>query len=288
MKIIPLAFDSMGTRGMATFLDLSKKILIDPSVALSPSRYNLPPHPQELTRKETQWQAIIECAKKIDIIIITHYHYDHHNPDFPELFEDKIVIIKNPKENLNEGQKERASVFLHRINRLAKEILIGDGASFQFGNIEIICSKAVCHGVSNKLGMVIEVAIKEGTEKFLFTSDVQGMPLEEQILFILEQNPDIIFMDGPMTYLLNYRYRSEDLAHSLLNILRVINETKISKFILDHHLLRDLNYKNHLEEIFATHLGNTEILTAAEFAGKPNDLFEARRRELYKGIKTKA
>ena len=285
MKIIPLAFDSMGTRGMATFLDLSKKILIDPSVALCPSRYNLPPHPQELARKEDQWRAIMDYAKKTDIIIITHYHYDHHNPDFPELFEDKIVIIKNPKENLNEGQKERASVFLHRINRLAKEILVGDGASFQFDNIEIICSKAVCHGVSNKLGMVIEVAIKEGAEKFLFTSDVQGMPLEEQILFILEQNPDIIFMDGPMTYLLNYRYRSEDLAHSLLNILRVINETKISKFILVHHLLRDLNYKNHLDEIFATNLGNTEILTAAEFAGKANELFEARRQELYKGTK---
>ncbi len=145
----------------------------------------------------------------------------------------------------------------------------------------------MCHGVSKKLGMVIEVVIKEGAEKFLFTSDVQGMPLEEQILFILEQNPDIIFMDGPMTYLLNYRYRSEDLAHSLLNILRVINETKVSKFVLDHHLLRDMNYKNHLEEIFATNLGNTEILTAAEFAGKPNDLFEARRQELYKGTKIK-
>lgn len=287
MKITPLAFDSMGTRGMATFLDLSKKILIDPSVALSPSRYNLPPHPQELTRKETQWQAIIECAQKTDIIIITHYHYDHHNPDFPELFRDKTVIIKNPKENLNQGQKERASVFLQRINRLAKEILIGDGASFQFDNVEIICSKAVCHGVSNKLGMVIEVAIKEGAEKFLFTSDVQGMPLEEQILFILEQNPDVIFMDGPMTYLLNYRYRSEDLAHSLLNILRVINETKVSKFVLDHHLLRDMNYKNHLEEVFATNLGNTEILTAAEFGGASNELFEARRQELYKGIKIK-
>ncbi len=287
MKIIPLAFDSMGTRGMATFLDLSKKILIDPSVALSPSRYNLPPHPLELARKEDQWRAIMECAKETDIIIITHYHYDHHNPDFPELFRDKTVIIKNPKENLNEGQKERASIFLQRINRLAKEVLIGDGTSFQLDNIEITCSKAVCHGVSKKLGMVIEVAIKEGAEKFLFTSDVQGMPLEEQILFILEQNPDIIFMDGPMTYLLNYRYRLEDLAHSLLNILRVINETKVSKFILDHHLLRDMNYKNHLEEIFASNLGNTEILTAAEFAGKPNDLFEARRQELYKGTKIK-
>ncbi len=285
MKITPLAFDSMGTRGMATFLDLSKKILIDPSVALSPSRYNLPPHPLELTRKEDQWRTITDCAQKTDIIIITHYHYDHHNPDFPELFRNKTVIIKNPKENLNEGQKERASIFLQRIHLLAKEILIGDGANFQFDNVEIICSKAVCHGVSNKLGMVIEVAIKEGTEKFLFTSDVQGMPLEEQILFILEQNPDVIFMDGPMTYLLNYRYRSEDLAHSLINILRVINETKVSKFILDHHLLRDLNYKSHLEEILATNLGNTEILTAAEFAGVSNELFEARRQELFKGTK---
>ncbi|MFB0508929.1 MAG: MBL fold metallo-hydrolase [bacterium] len=287
MKIKPLAFDSLGTRGMATFLDLSQKILIDPSVALAPSRYNLPPHPKELAKKEAQWQAIVECADKTDIIIITHYHYDHHNPEFPELFKDKIVIIKNPKENINESQKERASVFLHRINGLAKKILIGDGASFQFDNLEIICSKAVCHGVSNKLGMVIEIAIKAGAQKFLFSSDVQGMPLDEQVAFILQQNPDIIFMDGPMTYLLNYRYRLEDLAHSLKNILRVINETKVSKFIIDHHLLRDLNYKNHLEEIFATNLGNTEILTAAEFLGVGNDLLEARRQELYKNLKMK-
>jgi len=284
MKIIPLAFDSLGTRGMATFLDLSKKILIDPAVALAPSRYNLAPHPKELARREEHWHKIIEYAKRTDIII-THYHYDHHNPDMPEVFENKIVIIKNPKENINESQKERASVFLHRIHRLAKEILIGDGLSFKFDNVEIICSKPVCHGVSYKLGMVIEVAVQEGTEKFLFSSDVQGMPLDEQATFVLQQNPDIIFMDGPMTYILNYRYRPEDLAHSIKNILRVINETKVSKFILDHHFLRDLNYKNYLEEIFATNLGNTQILTAAEFLEKENELLEARRKVLYNDSK---
>jgi hypothetical protein len=285
MKIIPLAFDSLGTRGMATFLDLSKKILIDPAVALAPSRYNLPPHPKELERKEQQWQTIVELAKQTEIIIITHYHYDHHNPDMPEVFENKIVIIKNPKQNINESQKERASVFLHRINRLAKEILIGDGFTFKFDEVEIVCSKPVCHGVSNNLGMVIEVAVQEGTEKFLFSSDVQGMPLDEQLTFVLQQNPDIIFMDGPMTYILNYRYRPEDLAHSIKNILRVINETKVSKFILDHHFLRDLNYKNYLEEIFATNLGNTQILTAAEFLEKENELLEARRKVLYNDSK---
>jgi len=249
MKAIPLAFDSLGSRGMATFLDLSKKILLDPSATLAPSRYNLPPHPKELARREEHWRRIIEYAKQTDIIIITHYHYDHHNPDIPELYQNKIVIIKNPKENINESQKERASLFLHRINRLAKEILIGDGSTFKFDEVEIICSKPVCHGVSSKLGMVIEVAVKKGNEKFLFSSDVQGMPLDEQLTFVLQQNPDIIFMDGPMTYMLNYRYRPEDLAHSIKNILRVINETKISKIILDHHFLGDLNYKNYLEEI---------------------------------------
>ena len=103
MKVIPLAFDSLGTRGMATFLDLSKKILIDPSAALAPSRYNLTPHPRELVRREEHWRRIIECAKQTDIVIITHYHYDHHNPDMPEIYHNKIVIIKNPGENINES-----------------------------------------------------------------------------------------------------------------------------------------------------------------------------------------
>ena len=134
---------------MATYLDLSKKILIDPSAAIAPLRYNLPPHPRELARREEHWRKIIECAKKTDIIIITHYHYDHHNPDMPEVFENKVVIIKNPKENINQSQRERASLFLHRINRLAKEILIGDGGTFKFDDVEITCSNAVCHGVGN-------------------------------------------------------------------------------------------------------------------------------------------
>jgi|UniRef100_A0A7C6EBQ6 predicted metallo-beta-lactamase superfamily hydrolase len=291
MRIIPLAFDSLGIRGMATFLDLSslggKRIIIDPACALAPVRYNLPPHPKELTKKEEHWQKIVNYGRIADIVIITHYHYDHHNPDFPELFKDKIVIIKNPKENINESQKERAKVFLAKISNIAKEIIIGDGQTFQFNSVEIVISDAVEHGVSSKLGMVFEVCVKSTSDgqKFLFTSDVQGITLEKQLNFILEQNPDTIFADGPMTYLLNYRFRPLDLAHSIKNIIRIINETKVKKFILDHHFLRDLNYRNYLEEVFATNLGETLILTAAEFAGEKNELLEARRQELYRGEK---
>lgn len=44
-RIMPLAFDSFGVRPMATFVETDDlRILIDPSVALSPLRYNLRPH----------------------------------------------------------------------------------------------------------------------------------------------------------------------------------------------------------------------------------------------------
>ena len=49
MKIIPIASDSLGVRSMATYVETKDcKILIDPSAALGPKRYGLPPHNKEL------------------------------------------------------------------------------------------------------------------------------------------------------------------------------------------------------------------------------------------------
>ncbi|MEW6329676.1 MAG: MBL fold metallo-hydrolase, partial [Candidatus Micrarchaeota archaeon] len=80
MKITPLAFDSLGTRSMCTFIETKDvNILIDPGVALAPSRYGLPPHSLELERLAEHWRTIKEHARSADIMIITHYHYDHHN-----------------------------------------------------------------------------------------------------------------------------------------------------------------------------------------------------------------
>ena len=52
MKIIPLAFDSLGVRSMATGVETDLRIIIDPGAALGPSRYNLPPSKIELQRLE--------------------------------------------------------------------------------------------------------------------------------------------------------------------------------------------------------------------------------------------
>ncbi len=283
MKIIPLASDSLGTRSMATYLESENiGILIDPAVALSPSRFNLPPHPLELERKENQLNLIREKAKDTLIIIITHYHYDHHNPDEISLYENKILLIKDPENFINESQKIRAHYFLEKIKGVPKRIEIADNKEWLLGNIKIKFSLPVTHGPKEYLGYVIQILITNENESFIFTSDVQGIVNDEQINFILENNPTILYADGPMTYMLNYRYKKEDLEISLNNIKRIINETDVKTIILDHHLTRDENFKDYLKEIL--NQNKTKILTAAEYLGKENELLEAKRRELYKKI----
>lgn len=283
MKIVPLASDSLGTRSMATYIESKNLgILIDPAVALSPSRFNLPPHPLELQRKEEQMNLIKEKTEKISVVIITHYHYDHHNPDETSIYQNKILLIKDPENFINESQKIRAHYFLEKIKGLPKRIEIADNKELFFGDIKIKFSPPVRHGPKEYLGYVIQILISNENENFIFTSDVQGIVDNEQLNFILENNPTTLYADGPMTYMLNYRYKKEDLETSINNIKRIINETNVKTIILDHHLTRDENFKDYLKEIL--NQNKTRILTAAEYLGKENELLEARRRELYKKL----
>ncbi|MEM3578020.1 MAG: hypothetical protein QXX51_06140 [Candidatus Bathyarchaeia archaeon] len=282
-KIDPLAFDSFGVRSMATFIETDDlKILIDPGVALAPIRYGLEPHPLEWQRLDETWEVIKQYAENADVLIVTHYHYDHHDPDYPELYRNKVAFIKHPTENINRSQKERAALFLEAIRDMPKKLEIADGRSFHFGKTAIKFSKAVCHGTNPRLGYVTEVSIKCNSESFLFTSDVEGPSLDEQISFILEEKPDIIFVDGPMTYMLGYRYSFKSLEISNNNLVKAIKQTRVQTLVLDHHFLRDLNYKLRIKPVYeAAEKRGVKVLTAAEFCGRKIEMLEALRKELY-------
>lgn len=280
MKIIPIASDSMGTRSMATFVETEDcKILIDPGVALGPRRYGLPPHPLEIEKLEEDWRNIVKYADKAQVMIVTHYHYDHHNPEYPEIYTDKVVYLKHPTEKINYSQKKRAKHFLSKLNNLPEVIEYCDGREFIFNSTKIKFSSPVCHGTNARLGYVVEVSISYREEKFLFTSDVEGPSLKEQVDFILKENPDILYLDGPMTYMLGYRYSAKSLEESVKNLIKILRETKIKKLIIDHHFLRDLNWRERIKE--ALDIANSKIVTAAEYTGRENLMLEARRKELY-------
>ena len=78
MKILPIAFDSLGVRSMATYVETSDdRIFIDPGVSVSPDRFSLPPHRIELDRHREMWQSITRWVDMSDVVVITHYHFDH-------------------------------------------------------------------------------------------------------------------------------------------------------------------------------------------------------------------
>jgi len=283
MKIIPLAFDSFGVRSMATYVETKDiKILIDPGVSLGPSRYHLPPHRIEIERERELWEVIKEYANKSDLLIVTHYHYDHHNPNYPELYRNKILFIKDPKNNINYSQKNRAKYFLEQIKDIPEEINIADNSNFELGNTKIVFSKPVFHGTNSRLGYVVETMIDDHKERFIHTSDVEGPALDDQIEFILQYSPQTLILDGPMSYMLGYRYPTKYLERSIENIIRIIDETDIKTIIPDHHFTRDLNFKERLKPVYNKIEGtDVKIITAAEYAGKEIELLEARRKELY-------
>lgn len=286
LKVLPLAFDSFGVRSMATYVETKDmKVLIDPAVSLGPRRYGLPPHRLELERMDLTWNDIKNYASKCDLLIVTHYHYDHHNPDDIDFYKDKTLYIKDPKNNINKSQLERASHFLKELQGLPKAVEFADGRSFQHAATTIKFSPPVYHGTNSRLGYVLETSISCQGEKMVFSSDVEGPSLVEQADFILRENPDLLILDGPMTYMLGYRYSQESLARSVANITKIISETTVKVLILDHHLLRDQNYKAKLANVYECAEENgVRVLSAAEYVGREPDLLEARRKDLYAGI----
>jgi len=287
LKITPLAFDSFGTRSMSTFVETRDlKILIDPGVSLAPVRYGYPPHPVELDRENEHWVDIVRHALYSDVLIVTHYHYDHHNPNEElRIYKDKTVFIKHPTEKINFSQKNRASFFLSQIKGLPKRLEYSDGGEFQLGDTKIKFSKPMFHGTGPKLGYVTEVLIDDGY-RFIHSSDVEGPSVEDQVNFILQNKPNLVILDGPLSYMLGFRYSYESLNSSIENMIKIIDRCPLDSLIVDHHLLRDLKWKERIGEVFkAAEKKGVKVQTAAEYAGKQVDMLEAYRKEHYTNSK---
>jgi len=283
LNVLPLAFDSLGVRSMATFVETDDcRVLIDSGAHLAPLRYGLPPHTVEEKRLDELWEKIKQYAVQADVLAVTHYHYDHHDPDGPEVYKDKAVYIKHPTENINQSQRARAATFLEAVKGLPKSLEYADGRTFHVGKTRICFSRAVCHGTNPRLGYVTEVSVSHGGEKVVHTSDVEGPSLSDQIGFALKEKPQVLIVDGPMTYMLGFRYSYKSLEISNQNLVKAINKTDLDTLVIDHHFLRDLNYKARIQPVYeAAKARKVKVLTAAEYARKKIQMLEAQRKQMY-------
>jgi hypothetical protein len=145
-------------------------VLLDAGISLCPYRFSLPPHPIEFQTIQKLRKQIAEAADKAQIVTISHYHFDHHTPSFEDwavnwtdetetarqIYHDKVVLAKNPKEKINASQRQRAWMFHKTGGKYAKTLESADSKTFTYSSTNLRFSEPVFHGSDNAmLGYVI-------------------------------------------------------------------------------------------------------------------------------------
>ncbi len=339
MEIIPLWSDSLGAKSFSIFVKTPDVgILVDPGVAIMQPSFPISDE-DKFKYWEMAWENILYYSKLADIIIITHYHYDHYSPSSLEIYKDKTVLVKNPNEYINYSQRERAVDFYESLyhflmnsnlkyvqrikkiqirdpmdmlvkaksidygdyserkksliekgrkwfNSLAKKwnewdlipeihtnkthFYFADGREFHFGNTNIKFQQPMFHGIEfSRVGWVIPFTILYKNKKILYSSDLNGPIIEDYAEWIIEEDPDVLFLDGPATYMIPYTLNMINFRRCLKNIESIIRNIHAKYIFLDHHVSRDIRFKLRLEKIYNLAKANKKkVITFSEFFGR--------------------
>jgi predicted metallo-beta-lactamase superfamily hydrolase len=279
---------------MCTFVETPDvRILIDAGVALGP-RFRKLPHPREYRARNECRARIREYAAKSDVVIVSHYHNDHHTPNYTEtvwvgssaeeaetIYRDKVVLVKDIRNSINFNQRKRGWMFQRFIKRVGSKCEVADGKVFDYGSTKVKLSQPVPHGEEESgLGWVLMTTVESAGEKFLHASDVQGPMSNGTTRLVLKEKPRVLVLGGPPLYLQGFRVEEEVIRRGIENAAKIAR--KIPIVMLEHHLLRSENWKEAAKMVFdnAAESGH-EVATAAEYLGQQPALLECTRESLY-------
>lgn len=345
----PIWADSLGAKTSCTLVqtpDIS--VLIDPGVAVMQ-----PSFPASWAKKfywkAQAMRAIKRASKKADVIVISHYHYDHFTDFDKKLYAGKLLLVKNPNEYINDSQRKRAEHFfgnickhfggvkleellqererkkygdpLEKIPRARKkdfgdynsrrkelfkkgqkwfrnrvknwnskkvipelklkglEVKFAEEQELKFGRTKLRFARPLFHGIEfSRLGWVFSTVVQRGRQKLLHSSDLDGPVIEDHADWIIRENPNVLIIDGPATYLIPYMMNMINLRRTVENLCRIIKKTNKTRLILlDHHLPRDRKYKERMEEVYVTaKKEKKKVITVAEYLGKVPEILKAK------------
>jgi predicted metallo-beta-lactamase superfamily hydrolase len=279
---------------MCTFVETPDvRVLIDAGVALGP-RFRKLPHPQEYRARDQCRKRIREYAAKADVVIVSHYHNDHHTPNYTEpvwlgstaeeseqIYQDKLVLAKDIRNAINFNQRRRGWMFQRFLKRIGSKCEVADGKKYDFGATRLTLSRPVPHGEDGtQLGWVLMTAIQSRGETVLHASDVQGPMSKPTTRLILKNAPATLILGGPPTYLEGVRVKPVSIEKGLKNSATVASE--IPRMILEHHLLRAADWKEKARPVFeAARKTGHIVVNAAEFINETPRLLESTREHLY-------
>ncbi|HIH96874.1 MAG TPA: MBL fold metallo-hydrolase [Thermoplasmata archaeon] len=336
----PVWFDSMGAKSSATLIktpDVS--VLIDPGAAgMQPS---FPASDEQKQRwHEEAYRAIRRASKEAQVVVISHYHYDHFTDFEKPLYAGKLVLAKDPNQWINDSQMGRSEKFYGNLCRafegrsldefmrdpeqksypdpmdelpVAREKDFGDynsrrqellqkgrkwfegrakkwntkkiipeldlkgvrvrwidGKAFQFGKTKLRFTNPLFHGIEfSRVGWVCPIVIECEKEKFIHSSDLNGPIIEDYAEWIIREDPNVLVLDGPMTYLLGFTLNLINLKRTIENASRIVSSVNSELIIYDHHLPRDRRFRERTKPVWSiAERERKKLLTAAEYLGK--------------------
>jgi len=339
VKFEPVWLDSLGAKSFCvSVVTPDCSLLIDPGVSVM--------HPSFPASEEDKirWlkagrKSIRKAAEKADVIVISHYHYDHFSPGDLDIYRGKLLLAKNPNRYINDSQRERAYRFFQKlykthgvdlkevmekpkqadypnplsslplamskgygdyqrrreellkkgykwfkrrvekwnsyrripeVNMEGLKVIFADGKTVRIGDTKISFSKPLFHGIEySRVGWVLMTVVEYQGWKLIHSSDLNGPIIEDYAELIIKENPDILFLDGPMTYMLGYTLNRINLNRAVENAARIISETTTKLVIYDHHLPREPRFKEHTRKVWeeADRMGR-KVITAAEYLGR--------------------
>jgi uncharacterized protein len=298
IRVTPLSFESFGVRSMCTLVQTKDvTLLLDAGVALGP-RFRLMPHPLEFQARNDARKRIEEAAESARVVTISHYHHDHHTPNFVDpvwlgssnesferIYRGKIVLAKDNRRKINTAQRRRGWIFHQAILKIAEKFEAADGKTFEFGRTTVRFPNPVPHGESeSELGWVLPCVVEKAKEKVFFAPDVQGPVVEETVKLILNETPSLLIMGGPPTYLHGYRIGDEFFRIALRNMEKILNYIPVA--VIDHHLLRDAGWSKFLDPVKrSAEKAGHKLITASELVDKEPEPLECKRQSLYETAK---
>jgi predicted metallo-beta-lactamase superfamily hydrolase len=281
MKVVPLAAESLGVRSMATYVECGgMRLLLDPGATLAPSRQNLPPAAEEWEALRRANDRISAYGARADVVFVSHYHEDHFRSD-PAAYAGRIVVAKDPRRMIAGRQARRAAALWSVLGPVAR---LESGDSWRRAEPDVVLrvSAPLPHGIEGTaLGSVLALTVEDPRERerFVFASDVQGPLSPVATAYLLRERPTLLYLSGPPSYI------EGELGAALIdrgidNLLRVLDGTGC-RAIMDHHALRDARAPARFARLWET----GRVMTAAAYLGLGDAALEARRAQLWAGVR---
>ncbi|UCF49696.1 MAG: hypothetical protein JSU91_08095, partial [Thermoplasmatales archaeon] len=193
------------------------------------------------------------------------------NKDFHSYNERRNeVLIKGRQRFVNHANKWLSYDKLPEIKSDKINIIYPEEKTFKFGDTILRFTKPLFHGIEyTRVGWVFSTIIEYKGKKLFHSSDLSGPIIEDYADLIIKENPSILILDGPTTYLFGYILNRINLERTINNAIRIIKEIDADVIIYDHHLTREINFRKRTKRAWDMAVKtNKKVLTAAEYLGK--------------------